>query len=239
MKIGVITDIHNNILALNAVLEYFAREDCTEILCCGDIIGIGPYPEETVQKIMSTSNLKCVIGNHEKYLIYGLKPPYPDGMQEGEAKHHFWEHSQLSSASKEYIKGLPYKLELERENNKILVLHYAMDNNNNYINGKSNPTLDDCKNMFADYNADIILYGHRHMPSFISSDKKMYINCGSLGCPHNFEGVAKGGILILNDSNVSFEPIKVAYDLNQAIQHIDNIRYSDYEFIKKIFYGVK
>lgn len=239
MKIGIITDIHSNVTALNAIYEYFITEDCTEIICCGDIIGIGPYPEETVQKIMSIPNVKCVLGNHEKYLIDGLMPPYPDNMQEGEAKHHLWEHSQLSSASKKYIRELPYTLELKREKYKILVLHYTLDNNNNFMNGKPNPTLEDCKKMFPNYNADIILYGHIHMPSFINDNKRMYINCGSLGCPHNYEGIAKGGILTLNESVATYKQVTVPYNINEVIQHIDSLRYSDYELIKKIFYGVK
>lgn len=65
MKIGVITDIHNNVVALEAMLNVFEKNGCTEMLCCGDIIGIGPYPEETVKKIMSLSNIKCVLGNHK------------------------------------------------------------------------------------------------------------------------------------------------------------------------------
>ena len=47
MKLGIITDIHNNLIALNTVLEYFAQQNCDKIICCGDIIGIGPYPEES------------------------------------------------------------------------------------------------------------------------------------------------------------------------------------------------
>lgn len=69
MKIGIITDVHNNIIALNAILQLFQEKKCDEILCCGDIIGIGPFPEETVQRIKSLANIKCVLGNHEKYLI--------------------------------------------------------------------------------------------------------------------------------------------------------------------------
>mgnify|MGYP001025114291 CR=1 FL=1 len=48
MKLGVITDIHNNLTALRAVVEQLNQMECDKIICCGDIIGIGPYPEETV-----------------------------------------------------------------------------------------------------------------------------------------------------------------------------------------------
>ena len=57
MKIGVITDIHINIQALNAVLNEFDKEKVTLIICCGDIIGIGINPEETVQALIKKRNV--------------------------------------------------------------------------------------------------------------------------------------------------------------------------------------
>lgn len=239
MKIGVITDIHNNVVALEAILNVFKKNGCNEILCCGDIIGIGPYPEETVQRIMSLPNIKCVLGNHEEYLIKGLKPPYPDDMGEEEVKHHLWEHEMLSDSSKKFIHQLSYKLKLVREGVKILVLHYSMDNNHNYVNYTSNPSLNDCNSMFSEHDADIVVYGHNHMSSFVQGNEKMYINCGSLGCPHRYVGEAKGGIITVDEGKVEFEMVSANYDINQVIRKIDSIQYSDFELIKHIFYGVK
>ena len=65
MKLGVITDIHGNIAALEAVLAEFSRRGVDEILCLGDMIGIGPFPAEAVKRIMGLKNLRgCVRGNH-------------------------------------------------------------------------------------------------------------------------------------------------------------------------------
>lgn len=238
MKIGVITDIHNNALALDAMLSEFKKNGCNEILCCGDIIGIGPYPEETVQRVMSLTNIKCVLGNHDKYLIEGLIPPYPDGMNESEAKHHLWEHRMLSDSSKKFIHQLPYKLELVREGLKILMLHYS-ENEYYHVNYIPNPSLNDCNKMFAKYDADIIVYGHSHKSSFVQGNEKIYIDCGSLGCPHRFVGEAKGGIITIVDGKAEFEMVIAYYDINQVIRKIDSIKYSDFELIKHIFYGVK
>lgn len=46
MKLGVITDIHNNLTALIEVVEQLNQMKCDKLICCGDIIGIGPYPEK-------------------------------------------------------------------------------------------------------------------------------------------------------------------------------------------------
>ena len=72
MRFGIITDIHNNLTALSAVMKKLNQMECDKIVCCGDIIGIGPYPEETVQYVMRIPNLIAVCGNHEKYLLEGM-----------------------------------------------------------------------------------------------------------------------------------------------------------------------
>ena len=67
------TDIHSNINALNAVLNEFEKMKVEKIICCGDIIGIGPYPEETVQALIKLKDkLIAVKGNHEEYFLSGL-----------------------------------------------------------------------------------------------------------------------------------------------------------------------
>ena len=50
MRYGIITDIHSNLTALRAVLRQLDRMSCDRIICCGDIIGIGSNPEETVRE---------------------------------------------------------------------------------------------------------------------------------------------------------------------------------------------
>jgi Predicted phosphoesterase len=239
MKIGIITDVHNNVIALNSILQLFEQKECDEIICCGDIIGIGPFPEETVQRIKSHANMKCVLGNHEQYLKNGMKKPYPDGMDENEGLHHIWEHSLLSDDSKEYIKQLPYRLHLSIGDFKIAVVHYSISEDNRYINYKPNPDIEDCEKMFSNIDADIILYGHDHSGSVIYGNDKIYINCGSLGCTNTNEGIAQGGILTINHGKPAFEKVFAKYDLQRVLECIESIKYPAYEDIKKIFYGVK
>lgn len=239
MKIGIITDVHNNVIALNSIIQLFEEKECDEILCCGDIIGIGPFPEETVQRIKSFAIIKCVLGNHEKYLINGIKKPYPSGMDENEGLHHEWEHSLLSDDSKQYIKQLPYRLHLYRGNLKIAVVHYSISDDNRYINFKPNPGITDCERMFSNIDADIILYGHDHRGSIVYGNDKIYINCGSLGCTSTNEGIAHGGILTIDNQKPTFEKVFAEYDLQRVLEEMDSVKYPAYEDIKKFFYGVK
>jgi len=238
IKIGIMTDIHNNIIALNSILKVFKNEKCDEIICCGDIIGIGPFPEETVLKVKSIKNLRCVLGNHETYLCNGLKDLYPNFMDKEEVMYHLWEHSQLSEDSKEFIRQLPYKLYLEKGGLRIAVMHYCLDDNNQYINYTQKPTADDCDLMFANVDADIIIYGHNHETLVNKGKEKFYINCGSLGCPHKFEGLAKGGILSLQDGKFEYHSVGATYDLQAVADKADDINYPAKDIIKHIFYGI-
>ncbi|MCH5318070.1 MAG: metallophosphoesterase family protein [Eubacterium sp.] len=238
MKLGVITDIHNNLPALKAVIEKLNQMNCDKIICCGDIIGIGPCPEETVQYMMQIPNLIAVRGNHEKYLLEGMPSEYPNEENMGfeEMKHHKWEHSLLSAGSIVFLKGLPYKTDITCEGFNVSVMHSCMDTDGHYISYKMNPSADDLNKMFADVNSDIILYGHDHCRNICKGDK-LYINVGSLGCPARDKNIARGGILKIEKENAEVQPIDVEYNVSEVIDLIDKINYPDADNIKKYFYG--
>ncbi len=239
MKLGVITDIHNNLVALKVIVEKLQELQCDKIICCGDIIGIGPYPEETVQYLMQIPNLIAVRGNHEKYLLDEMPTEYPNEEHMGyeEMKHHKWEHSLLSKESVDFLRNLPYKVCIKSESYTLSVLHYCMDCDGHYINGKMNPDENDLKKMFADVEADIVLYGHNHNRSICKSDK-FYINVGSLGCPALDKNIARAGIVNLENESIEIDTIDLEYDADKVIRAIDEINYPDAENIKRYFYGV-
>ena len=68
MKIGVISDIHANIFALDNVLEEMNRYDVSKILVVGDLIGYYYWPKEVVSRLMANEDVICIAGNHEKFL---------------------------------------------------------------------------------------------------------------------------------------------------------------------------
>lgn len=239
MKLGVITDIHNNLTALKAVMARFDELNCDQIICCGDIIGIGPYPEQTVQYMMKIPNLIAVKGNHDKYIIEGMPTEFPNDehMEQGEVEHHKWEHSLLSEKSVEFIKGLPYRVDLAVENRRISVMHYCMDENNRYVNYNPNPSEEQLSEMFADVDSDIILFGHAHNRT-ICTGEKQYINVGSLGCPEIDKNIARAGILTIAQDEFEISSIDVEYDVESVVAEIDRLSYPDAENIKKFFYGI-
>ena len=241
MKIGIITDIHSNIQALKAILNEFDRIKIDKIICCGDIIGIGINPEETVQELLKRKNsLIAIQGNHEQYLLNGLPKEVHNSkrkMSKEEIENHKWNHSKLSEQSIKFLSELKLFENVEIEEKKILVVHYPQKKDGTYKIYIKNPSIIENKEMFREYDDDIFLFGHTHMRSINKIDNKWYINTGSLGCPLN-SNIAKAGLLEINNGKIKFKRIDVEYNVKEIIEEIYRLKFPFYKKILKIFYGI-
>lgn len=240
MKLGIITDIHSNINALKAVLNEFDKKQIDKIICCGDIIGIGANPEETVQELIKRrEQLIAVRGNHEQYLLKGIPKNTHDDKRQlfiEEIQNHEWTHSRLSDKSKEFLKDLPADENIQLENKEIYVVHYSINQNGEYKKHIKNPTVEENSEMFNEIDADIFLYGHTHTLNVINANGKMYINSGPLGCPMD-TNIANAVILEINKNEVSFQYLKIEYDVEEVIKEIKKLEYPFYNKVLKTFYG--
>lgn len=192
MKIGVISDIHSNILALEETYKKFEKKMVEKIICIGDVVGIGPYPEKCIQFIEERKDkfISLVKGNHERYVLKGIqrknhneKDAKP--MTDEEINTHVWNHSRLSYKQKKFIEEWKDRDSLEINSKKIVIEHYPMDKNNKFKKFHKNPSVNELIELFEDKEADIYLFGHTHQKYYINKDEKYFINPGSLGCPIN------------------------------------------------------
>lgn len=240
MKLGIITDIHSNIIALNEVLKEFEKIKIDKIICCGDIIGIGPNPEEVVQRLMKLKGkLVAVRGNHEKYLLEGLPINVHDNkrkMSLEEIQNHKWTHSRISESSKKFLEKLPIYKNIEMQNKKIYIIHYPMNSDGVYKEHIKNPTIKENERMFSKVDSDIYVYGHTHVVCINNKDNKWYINPGSLGCPVQ-SNIANAGVLDIKDDKINFEQLAISYNVDEVIKEIKKLKVPFYEGILKIFYG--
>lgn len=240
MKIGIITDVHSNIIALNTVLNEFEKIKVDKIICCGDVIGIGPNPEETIQALIKRKDiLLAVRGNHKQYLLKGLpKNVHDDGrtMSLEEIDNHEWTHSKLSENSKNFISKFKISNIIEIEGKKIYIVHYPSNENGIYKKHIKKPTIKQNEEMFSEIDADIYIYGHTHTTSINNKNNKWYINSGSLGCPIK-SNIANAGILEINKNEICYKQLKIEYNVNEVIKEIERLRFPFYKGILKIFYG--
>ncbi|HLD29506.1 MAG TPA: metallophosphoesterase [bacterium] len=69
MLIGVFSDIHANLPALQVILDFLKQKKVHFTLCCGDIVGYGPYPNECIELLSELGNFYCTAGNHDRAVL--------------------------------------------------------------------------------------------------------------------------------------------------------------------------
>jgi predicted phosphodiesterase len=228
MKIGVITDIHSNPAALEAVLREFSRLAVDGVICLGDIIGIGAQPRETVEMVRAIPNmLACVRGNHEKYLLEGRY----DKMDDEEREFHLWEHARLSADCRAFLAAAPMEARLEIDGVSIWAAHYPHENGN-FMKIDSGTVFDSCPN------ARVCLCGHDHARSVQERDGRVFADFGSLGCPGSDRDIARAGILHIGRGDVRAQALDIRYDVAKTLDVMDRLDPPARKTVQRIFYGI-
>jgi predicted phosphodiesterase len=70
MRLVVVTDIHANLPALDVVLEDIAQQGYDLLVHTGDVIGIGPFPAECIERLCSLPHTRCILGNHDAWFCH-------------------------------------------------------------------------------------------------------------------------------------------------------------------------
>src|SRR5512132_3808125 len=87
---AIISDIHSNLEALQAVLQDIEKHKVTEIYCLGDVVGYGPNPRECIDLVMKCK--VCLLGNHDQGALFD-----PEGFNTGAERAIFWTREQLEN----------------------------------------------------------------------------------------------------------------------------------------------
>jgi predicted phosphodiesterase len=158
MTYGVISDIHANLDALEAVLAELAGVEA--YLCLGDIVGYGPDPGACVERLRGLPRLTCIAGNHDLAAIdkYDLNWFNPFARQAIE-----WTSRQLSPENRDYLA----RLELKREVAGAVLVHGALPEPMDYIT-----TEEDAAAVFAEFEGALCFVGHTHIAEYYRSRKE-------------------------------------------------------------------
>ncbi len=183
MRVAVISDIHANLIALEAVLKDIEQENCEHIICLGDLVLAGPQPKETLVFVRQ-QNWTIVQGNTDKLIVdYGqdiigmLKENYPVM-----ANALVDDINYITEDDKKFLEELAPMISADIDGVKILFVHGSpRANNENILPGRP---LDEIEEIIADTEADLILCGHTHIPCGYQTNKKQtVVNVGSVGRP--------------------------------------------------------
>ena len=234
MKIGIISDVHANLPALQAVLDAFKSEEVDQIIHLGDLIAIGPYPRECLDLMLNTEGVVPVMGNHDSWYANGLPHPRPEWMTDGELAHQYWTHDQLGSVYRDAVAAWPWIIQIEVEGIRLAFMHYALrGDGNSYKPFLKNPTLVKLADLF-DTTADYVFYGHDHVASDHQA-KTRFMNPGSLGC----QKTAAAPYLIFEvlDGKPEIHKGMIPYDDKELYAAFESRDVPERAFIYKAFLG--
>jgi predicted phosphodiesterase len=230
MKYALISDIHANLPALEAVLQNIRQHrNPVATYHLGDLVGYAPWPNETVALIRD-SRIPGVAGNYDSTIGTGYKHcgcKYEDPRQE-ELSHisYGWTRQQVSPATKEFLAGLPFRIDLlpnggHAAGPRVVLVHGTPTLNTLYW---TQDRPDDFFFKMASHAGakpgDVIAFGHTHLPWYREVGGIHFVNTGSVGRPKDGDWRAGYVLLQLEAGVVKADFIRVEYDLERAMAAI-------------------
>lgn len=230
MKIALISDVHANLPALEAVLEDIDRQGVDASYHIGDLVGYAPWADETVALIRERG-IAGVAGNYDstvatRYKHCGCK--YEDPRQE-ELSHlsYAWTLEHTSEETKRALGELPFRLDIRlaggHQSGPSLILVHGTPTLNTVYWTEDRPDSF-CTKMaqLAGASAgDVIAFGHTHKPWHRTVDGIHFVNTGSVGRPK--DGDWRAGYVVLAHQGQSIDVAfrRVEYDVDRAAKGIE------------------
>lgn len=231
MRYALISDIHANLPALEAVLAHIRAEaGCDATYHLGDLVGYAPWPNEVAALIRSRS-IAGVAGNYDSTVATGYEHcgcRYEDPRQE-ELSHrsYAWTREHCIEATKAFLGGLPFRIDLRPLGGhtggpRLALVHGTPTANTLYWTEDRDD--DFCRKMAARAglrSGDAIAFGHTHLPWQRVVDGITFVNTGSVGRPK--DGDPRAGYVVIDfdgDVGVGVELTRVDYAVESAAEAI-------------------
>jgi predicted phosphodiesterase len=231
VKCAIVSDVHGNLEALEAVLEDAESQGISQIVCLGDIVGYGPNPRECVDYAMGFDI--CVLGNHDQGALFD-----PEGFSSGAERAIFWTRELFEAVDGDTEKSRQrwdFLCELPRQVQKgeLLFVHGSPRNPlNEYVFPEDVYNPRKLGRIFGIIQRTCF-QGHTHVPGIFTEEcrfmyptevgnrcslnsGKIMINVGSVGQPR--DGNPLASYVVLDEDQVEFR--RVAYAIEQTVEKI-------------------
>jgi predicted phosphodiesterase len=178
MRIGLIADIHGNLVALDAVLAALARTAVDELICLGDVAALGPQPRAVIARLRV---LRCpvVMGNTDAWL---LDPALAEGSSAPVLAITAWCAAQLSAADLAYVHTFaPTLARTLPGGTELLCFHGSPRSFDDAITATT--PADRLDAMLDGADAALMVGGHTHIQMMRRHNDARIINTGSVGLP--------------------------------------------------------
>ncbi len=221
MRIGILGDIHGNIEALKAAYDAAISSNVENIYHLGDLGGYAPFVNEIADFIIE-HKIEGVQGNYDDAVANdkdhcGCK--YEDIIQAEMATLSFeWTKEHANEKSKDHMKGLPFEIAFLVNDKKMKIFHATPLKNNLYWHNDRDE--DFFLHMARKADADIMIYGHTHIPYRKNIGSKVFINAGSVGKPKDGDTRTCVCIVDITPDNVNAEFLRIPYDVEKVASAI-------------------
>ncbi len=210
MKIGIISDIHSNLEALEVMLKRLDAEQVDHIYCLGDIVGYGANPNECVERVRAICPIS-ILGNHDAACTGHTSPDFFNSYARAAIE---WTGRVLTEENLEYLKTLP----LTHEADSLFFVHATPKDPAawNYITSE-----EEAQPHFAILAPGVTCFiGHSHVPDRFENERKTkrIINIGSIGQPRDRDPRACCGVY--NTDSGTFEWLREVYSVQEAARKI-------------------
>ncbi len=230
MRYALISDVHANLPALEAVLgDIDEAEGIASTYHVGDLVGYGPWPNETVA-LLHEHGIHGVAGNYDSTVATGYKHcgcKYEDAEQERLSRVSFeWTKANTSNATKHLLAALPFRLDVRppggHATGPTLALVHGTPVLNTVYWTEDRPD-DFCRKMAAIAGlapGDVIAFGHTHKPWHRQVDGIHFVNTGSVGRPKERDPRACYVTVGFGSGEPLIEFVRVDYDVERAARGI-------------------
>ena len=212
MKIAIISDIHANIFALDAVYSDFESIGIHSVLVAGDIIGYYFWPNEVIERLINDSRVIAIRGNHEDILESCIADTaYAEKVEAKYGSGHRCCLETVGPEGLEWLRELPASRAVEFASRSFFMSHGSLNSTDTYI-------YPDCaaEVLAANFSsADVTIFGHTHYPFIHCHGERYMINPGSVGQPRDKGGIAS--YAVVNTDNMTIQPRRVAFDIAPII----------------------
>lgn len=225
MRLALISDIHGNNVALEAVLTEISTQNITQLVCLGDVASTGPQPCEVIKRIREIG-CPVVMGNMDAWLLQPEPKEQPDLRRKRWQEMDLWCAEQLSSSDRAYLRSFRPSIEYPLLNGKTLFCYHGSPRS---YNERILPTTseEELEQAFAGTRGDLMVGGHTHVQMFRRFKDILVFNPGSVGLAMDRvsplsdirqPAFAEYAIVECSKTSLQAELHRLAFDLQAFIQ---------------------
>jgi putative phosphoesterase len=220
-RVAVITDIHANLPALEAVLERIDADGADAVLCGGDLVGYGPHPNE-VCALIEARGIPTIHGNYDWAIARDLDDcgcAYRTERDRALGQESVaWTLARTTPESKAFLRGLPFDLRLDLGGRRLRLVHGSPRKVNEYLfEDRPVRTLE---RIAAGADCDVLVFGHTHRPWVREHGGVLFVNCGSVGKPKDGDPRAAYALIDARGGTLSVSIERVGYDAEAVAREV-------------------